>query len=168
MPAAIVFYALAALVIGSALYVALTRHVVRAAFGLFITFLGIAALYGWLGADFLAGTQLMVYAGGILVLLLFAVMLTRHSLELQLPGEPTRWVPAALIGLAVAALLITAALSARWAAVDNPAPAQPTTAEIGQLLLTRYVLPFEIASVVLLAVLVGATVISRRESGDRT
>ena len=167
MPAAVLFYLFAALVLGSALYVALTRHVVRAAFGLFVTFLGIAALYGWLGADFLAGTQLMVYAGGILVLMLFAVMLTRHALELQLPGEPTRWVPAALVGFGVAALLVVATLTARWAAVDNPPPPQPTTAALGQLLLTRYVLPFEIASVVLLAVLVGATVISRRDTGDR-
>lgn len=167
MASAFVFYLFAALVVGSALYVALTRHVVRAAFALLITFLAIAGLYGWLGADFLAGTQLMVYAGGILVLMLFAVMLTRHSLELQLPGEPTRWLPAALIGIGVAALLIVAAFTARWAAVDQLPAAGPTTAELGQLLLTRYVLPFELASVLLLAVLVGATVISRRDTGDR-
>jgi NADH-quinone oxidoreductase subunit J len=87
---ALVFYFLALMILSSALYVALTKHVVRAGFALIAAFLGIAGLFAFLGADFLAGTQLLVYAGGILVLLLFGVMLTQHSFALHLPGQPAR------------------------------------------------------------------------------
>ena len=158
------FYFLALLVVGPAFYVATTRHIVRAAFALILAFFGIAGLFAWLGADFLAGTQMMVYAGGILVLLLFGVMLTQQAVQLQLPGKAARILPAGLISTGVGAVLIVVATTTRWA-IRSPAKSEPTTAGIGQLLLTRFVIPFEVASVLLLAVMVGAAVIARREPG---
>jgi NADH-quinone oxidoreductase subunit J len=166
-PGALVFWLLALLVLGSAAYVALTRNVVRAAFALFGTFFGVAGLYAWLGADFLFGVQLIVYAGGILVLLLFGVMLTRHSTEMLVPGNPVRWAPAAIISLGLAGLLLAVVLGSAWLVATPAVPASPTTHDIGRLLLSRFVLPFEVASLVLLAVMVGAAVIARRAPVDR-
>jgi len=163
----IIFLFLALLVLGPAAYVATTRHVVRAGFALIAAFFGVAGLFAWLGADFLAGTQVLVYAGGILVLLLFGVMLTQNASAVDLPGTATRVFPAALISAAIAVLLIIVAVNSNWA-VRDPRPPQPTTAEIGQLLLTRFVLPFELASVLLLAVMVGAAVIARRDHGRKS
>ena len=160
------FWLLALGVLVPAFYVATTRHIVRAGFVLILAFFAVAGLFAWLGADFLAGVQLMVYAGGILVLLLFGVMLTQHAWALQLPGRATRIVPAALVSAAVAAVLIIVALTTRWAS-QAPGEARPTTATLGQLLLTRFVLPFEFASVVLLAVMVGAAVIARRPGREK-
>lgn len=162
----LVFWLLALGVLLPALYVATTRHIVRAGFALILAFFSVAGLFAWLGADFLAGAQLMVYAGGILVLLLFGLMLTQHAWALQLPGRATRVLPAALVSAAVAAVLIIVALTTRWVG-HRLAEAQPTTPTLGQMLLTRFVLPFEFVSVVLLAVLVGAAVIARRPGRER-
>ena len=159
------FYFLALLILLPALYVATTRDVVRAAFALIVAFFGVAGMFAWLGADFLAGTQMLVYAGGIMVLLLFGVMLTQHAFALQLPGSATRVLPAALVAAGLAAVQIVVAVSTKWATRTTVPDPQPTTAAIGQLLLTRFIIPFEMASVLLLAVMVGAAVIARRDYG---
>ena len=159
-----VFYLLALMVVVPAFYVAITRNVVRAGFALIGAFFGIAGLFAWLGADFLAGTQMLVYAGGILVLLLFGVMLTQQASALQLPGKAARLLPATLVSVGIAAVLVIVALTSRWA-TRIPREPEPTTAAIGQLLLTRFIIPFEVASVLLLAVMVGAAVIARRDYG---
>ncbi len=163
----LIFGLLALMVLAPAFYVATTRHIVRAAFALIAAFFGIAGLFAWLGADFLAGAQVMVYAGGILVLLLFGVMLTQNASSVDLPGTSTRILPAAIVSVGIAFVLIVVALQTPWA-VREPRPQEPTTAEIGQLLLTRFVLPFELASVLLLAVMVGAAVIARRDYGRKS
>ena len=160
----VVFYLLALMVVVPAFYVAITRNVVRAGFALIGAFFGIAGLFAWLGADFLAGTQMLVYAGGILVLLLFGVMLTQQASALQLPGTAARLLPAALVSAGIAAVLVIVALTSRWA-TRPPRDPEPTTAAIGQLLLTRFIIPFEVASVLLLAVMVGAATIARRDYG---
>ncbi len=115
-----------------------------------------------LGADFLAATQLLVYVGGILVLLLFGVMLTHKIYDLDLTSEVTQFLPGLIIAAGVFAILAGGALRTEWALGEGRPPA-PTTREIGELFMSRYLLPFEAASVLLLVALMGAAMIVRRK-----
>ena len=117
------------------------------------------------GADFLAATQLLVYVGGILVLLLFGVMLTHKIYDLDLRSEVTQFLPGLIVTGGIFALLTLPGrgvlLTTQWAAGAGRPPA-PTTAEIGKLFMGQYLLPFEAASVLLLVALMGAAMIVRR------
>jgi len=158
----VVFYLLAAITVGSALGVALSNNVVYSAFALMGTLLGVSATFVLLGADFLGMVQLLVYVGGILVLTLFAVMLTHRISDVNVSNRAVGRLPAAiLVGIAFFWMLHVAG-QAVWVVKEPAAPA-PTTYGIGHAFLTTYVLPFEIASVVLLAALIGAVVVSRKE-----
>jgi len=155
------FVLITLVVVGSALTATFARSVVHSAFALFFTLLGMAGYYFLLGADFLGITQVIIYVGGILVLLLFGVLLTSRSVEqLQLHSR-ARFVGASLIGLALLTLLTAAALAGVWKSV-TPAIPQETAQALGGLLLTRYLLAFEFSSVTLLAALIGAAYIVRK------
>jgi len=157
-----VFYLLAAITVGSALGVAFANSIVYSAFALMGTLLGVAAMFVLLGADFLGVVQLLVYVGGILVLTLFAVMLTHRISDVNVSNRAVGRLPAAvLVGIAFA-WMVHVAGRARWVEKDPGAPA-PTTYGIGNAFLQQYALPFEIASLVLLAALIGAIVVSRKE-----
>jgi NADH-quinone oxidoreductase subunit J len=160
---AAVFWALAALTVGSAVVVVLARSLIYSAFALLFTFLGVAGLYLLLGADFLATTQLLVYVGGILVLLLFGVMLTHKLYDLELRSEVTQFAPSLVIAIVgVFGLLALIAVRTQWATGDGRPPA-PTTREIGRLFMGQFILPFEAASILLLVALMGAAMIVRRK-----
>jgi NADH-quinone oxidoreductase subunit J len=159
--AAVVFYAFATVTVVSAAVVVLARSLIYNAFALLFTFFGVAGLYVLLGADFLAATQLLVYVGGILVLLLFGVMLTHKIYDLELQSEVIQFLPGAIIALGLFLVLSAAALRTDWAIGPGRAPA-PTTEEIGRLFMGRFLLPFEAASVLLLVALMGAAMIVRR------
>jgi NADH-quinone oxidoreductase subunit J len=161
--AQIVFYFFAFMTIASAAVVVFARSLIRSAFALLFTFFGVAALYASLGADFLAATQMVIYVGGILVLLLFGVMLTHKLYDLNLKSETYQFLPALIVVLAVFGLLATVLLQTRWHD-QGPKAAVPTTAAIGGLLLKEYILPFEAASILLLIALIGAAKIVRRRS----
>jgi len=90
---AFVFWVFAIVTVGSAAVVVLSRTLIYSAFALLFTFFGVAGLYVLLGADFLAATQLLIYVGGILVLLLFGVMLTHKIYDLDLRTETTQLAP---------------------------------------------------------------------------
>jgi NADH:ubiquinone oxidoreductase subunit 6 (subunit J) len=186
----VVFYALAAATLISALGVVASRNIVRSAFWLVPCFLAVAGLYVLLGSTFLAAIQVVVYVGAISVLFLFALMLTRPPQEHGAPATNRRVWWAALAAVVLAAVLV---VFIRRDAVERPWPAtlagdvptaelyrvppvtggQPSAAEaaqpaapvtiFGRELMTRYVLPFEITSVLLLAALVAAIVIARRD-----
>jgi len=126
------------------------------------TFLGVAGLYVLLGADFLGAIQVLVYVGGVLVLTLFAVMLTHRIGDVRVSNRAIGRVPALIIAIGVFGLMITAAGQARWVTREVSA-VEPATQGIGNALLTDYVLPFELASVVLLAALIAAVMLSRKE-----
>jgi NADH-quinone oxidoreductase subunit J len=158
---AAVFYLFAAVTLGSAAVVVLARSLIYSAFALLFTFFGVAGLYLLLGADFLAATQLLVYVGGILVLLLFGVMLTHKIYDLDLRSEATQFGPGAIIAAGVFVFLVLGASRTQWATGAGRPPA-PTTAEIGRLFLSDYLLPFEAASILLLVALMGAAMIVRR------
>lgn len=157
---AVVFWALAIVTVGSAAVVVLSRTLIYSAFSLLFTFFGVAGLYVLLGADFLAATQLLIYVGGILVLLLFGVMLTHKIYDLDLKGETTQLAPGAIVAAGLFVILAATAVRTQWTAV--PRLPAPTTAEIGRLFLGEYLLPFEAASVLLLVALMGAALIVRR------
>jgi NADH-quinone oxidoreductase subunit J len=158
----VVFYLLAAVTVLSALGVALSRSIVYSAFALMGSLLGVAAIFVLLGADFLGAVQLLVYVGGILVLTLFAVMLTHRIADVQVSNRAVGRLPAAVVvGLAFG-WMVHVAGQARWVVRENPPPV-PSTYGIGEAFLTTYLLPFEVASVVLLAALIGAVVVSRKE-----
>lgn len=157
---AVVFWALAIVTVGSAAVVVLSRTLIYSAFSLLFTFFGVAGLYVLLGADFLAATQLLIYVGGILVLLLFGVMLTHKIYDLDLKGETTQLAPGAIVATGLFVILAATAVRTQWTAV--PRLPAPTTREIGRLFLGQYLLPFEAASVLLLVALMGAALIVRR------
>lgn len=160
----IVFYVFAAVTVGSAAVVVFSRSLIYSAFGLLFTFFGVAALYVYLGADFLAATQMVIYVGGILILLLFGVMLTHKLSDLRLKSETFQFAPALLLSLAVFTILLGIMLHTTWAAHGGGA-SSPTTARIGELFMKEYILPFEVASVFLLVALIGAAMIVRRRQG---
>ena len=159
----IVFYVFALITLVSGGIVVFSRNIVYAAFALLFTFFGVAALYVLLHADFLAVTLVLIYVGGILVLLLFGVMLTNNVISVEIRTGTVQTIPALIIVAIVAGTL--AGLSyATWKGVGAPAAAGPqtTTGTLGQMLMTSYVIPFEIASVVLLVALIGAAMTARR------
>src|SRR5919197_4844541 len=96
-----IFYFFAVLTVASAAIVVFSRSLIYSAFALLFTFFGVAALYVFLGADFLAATQVVIYVGGILILLLFGVMLTHKLYDLNLRTETFQFIPGVLIALAV-------------------------------------------------------------------
>lgn len=158
----VIFYVIAAITIGSAAFVAFARNIMHSAFALMGTFLGVAGLYVCLGADFLGAVQVLVYVGGILVLTIFAVMLTHRIGDVEVSNRSVGRLPALLVAVAVFGLMASAVGLGAWKVVELE-PAKPTTAAIGEMLLTKYVLPFEIASVVLLSALIAAVMLSRKE-----
>jgi NADH-quinone oxidoreductase subunit J len=157
------FYAFAALTVGSALFAATAKRIVHAAFSLMATFFGVAGIYAILGSDFLAVTQVLVYVGGILVLIVFGVLLTDRVPDEYKVVKPRNWLPAVIASGLVFVALAGAAMSAKWPnLVKGQLPEATTTVEtIGRSLLTDYLIPFEFASILLLVVLVGAARLAR-------
>ena len=159
----IIFYVFAVLILGSAAYVVLSRNIVRAAFALLFTLMSVAAFYALLMADFLAITQLLVYVGGILVLLLFGVMLTNRQISVDIRSGTMQTMPAVILASALAGTLGGIIWSTEWPSVAELADGTATAPVVGEKFLSSYLLPFEIASVVLLVALIGAALIARRE-----
>jgi NADH-quinone oxidoreductase subunit J len=158
----VLFYLLAATSVLGAAGVALSRNILYSALGLLAALLGAGGLYVFLSADFVAVTQLLIYIGGVLVLVLFAVMLTSRITDIEVSNTSFGLFGGFLLFVAVAPVLLAVALLTPWAATAPDALA-PTTAAIGHGFLTKWLLPFEVASIVLLATLVGAVVIARKE-----
>ena len=157
----LVFWVFAILTVGSAAVVVSARSLIYSAFALLFTFFGVAGLYVLLGADFLAAAQLLVYVGGILVLLLFGVMLTHRIYDLDLRTEKTQLGPGLIVAAGIFIIFTNAAVITEWPTVTREP--SPTTQEIGRLFLGEYLLAFEAASVLLLVALIGAAMIVRRK-----
>jgi NAD(P)H-quinone oxidoreductase subunit 6 len=157
-----VFYLIAIITVGSAAVVAFSRNIIYSAFSLLGTFAGVAGLYVFLGADFVAAVQVLIYVGGILVLILFAVMLTHRITDVEITNRAAGRLPGLMVVGVFLALLIQTVRETPWVRVKEVVH-QPTTARIGDLFLENYLLPFELASLVLLAAMIGAVVLSRKE-----
>jgi len=156
----IIFYCFSAVTIGSAAVVVFDKNIVRAAFALFFTLMGVAGLFAMLGADFLAGLQILLYAGGILVLILFGIMLTQRLVDVDIKSGRIQLLPSIIAGLILLFFMTIMIVKYKWNIATNVVYTY-TTKSIGALLLTDYILPFEIASVALLAALIGAVMLAR-------
>ena len=158
----LIFYLFAAITVVSGLIVVNAKNIVHAAFAMLLTFFGVAGIYVLLGADFLAVVQIMVYVGGILILLLFGVMLTNKITNVEIRSGSIQVIPA-IIGLAVfAAILFSIMTSTKWRSEQFDIPFT-TTYQIGEVLLSEYVLIFELFGILLLIALIGAASIARRD-----
>jgi len=169
MGEAIAFYFIAACILGFAVLVISTKDTVHSVLFLVLDFLFVAALYVLLGAQFLAVIQILVYAGGIVVLYLFVVMLVNLKRPPEAHSDPRRLTKLAF-GMSAAVLLELGAIavySSRLPATPiAPGPAMPVTGnteQVGWLLYTSYLIPFEIASMLLLVAMIGAIVLAKRE-----
>jgi NADH:ubiquinone oxidoreductase subunit 6 (subunit J) len=159
---AIAFYVTAITMVVGAVGMVLNRDMIRSAMLLVMVLSGVAVMYVLLSADFLAVAQLLVYVGAIMILMLFAIMLTPNQLDLPGGSPQAQRISAALISLALGALSVWVVVNQGWLLRKTPLN-QETATTIGTLLLTTYVLPFWIASVLLTVGLVGAIVIAREE-----
>jgi NADH-quinone oxidoreductase subunit J len=160
----LLFILFGALTLGSALLVVTRRNVFHAALFLILSFFGVAGLYVLLEAPFLAAVQLFIYVGAISVLIIFAIMLTRDLMERDAPGVISQWWAAALVMVALCGVLVWMALTRDWGAPAGPVPGN-IIALLGQTLVDPQgmVLPFEVASVLLVAALIGAITIAREQ-----
>ena len=161
----IIFYFFAFVTIVSAAIVVFSRNIVHSAFSLMFTFFGVAALYVMLNADFIAVTQVLVYVGGILVLLLFGVMLTTKVISVEMKTGTLQTLPASIHVAVLAGTLCGIFWITDWVTpvARNAELPATTSSGIGRALMTTYLLPFEVASVVLLVAMLGAAMIARRE-----
>ena len=183
---ALLFYAVAILTGLCAIGVVVTQNIVRAAAWLLFTLGGVAGIFFFLGADFVGATQLIVYVGGTLVLVVFGVMLTAQGPFISLRTSAGEWAMSIIVGLLLFGVLVVTTTTARWPdanprdndpqkVTDLVNPATSTNSvRIGRSLLgepigpggsrkdgTAYLLPFEIVSVHLLVVLIGAAYLAR-------
>ncbi|MFQ5947367.1 MAG: NADH-quinone oxidoreductase subunit J [Acidimicrobiia bacterium] len=159
----VVFLLIGLTMTGAAFLVVTTRNVVHAALMLVLTLAGSAALFLMLGAEFVAWSVVLIYIGAVIVLFLFGVMITRAPIgrEVELDHE-RRW-PAALVAAAVFVVVAGSTISA----FEDLEVAEGVvrTADLGDVLFSRFVLPFEAVSFVLLAALIGGIVLARRDPG---
>tara|TARA_B100001167_G_scaffold134564_1_gene84914 strand:+ start:307 stop:795 length:489 start_codon:yes stop_codon:yes gene_type:complete len=155
-----VFWCIAALTVISAVFVVLNNQLLYAAVGLLFTLFGVAGLYVFLWADFIAGVQLLVYIGGILVLIIFGIMLTNQISSVRLSQTNVQQGVGAVVVTWLFIFLSMVITKTPWLIQPAIEP-DSTTAGVGVLLLTRYLLPFEVISVLLLGALIGAAVLSR-------
>jgi NADH:ubiquinone oxidoreductase subunit 6 (subunit J) len=160
----IAFIMMAGITLGAAAMVVVVRNIFHALLFLTLSFLGVAGIYFLLAADFLAVVQVLVYVGAIIILMMFALMLTHRVMSGKLRQAAGQWLVAVPVTGGVLAIL-------GWFFVLHPwhymlSPQTPTTGIIGEKLLTTYVLPFELASIVLLVAMIGAIVLAKEDKAD--
>ncbi|HDR04555.1 MAG TPA: NADH-quinone oxidoreductase subunit J [Candidatus Marinimicrobia bacterium] len=158
----LLFVFFAVITVVSAGIVSFSRNLIYSVFSLMATFIGVAALYVFLAADFIALAQIMVYVGGILVLLIFGVMLTQKISTVTITHLSVNRVWIVFLGLLLLGGLGYTIFNTSWFTGEMRA-AEPTVKAIGNLLMGKYLLAFEVASVLLLGALIGAATIARKE-----
>jgi NADH:ubiquinone oxidoreductase subunit 6 (subunit J) len=162
MGLAIAFWILAVIGILSALGVVLLRNVFRASLSLVLCFLAVAGLYVTLSADFLAAVQVLIYVGAISVLIILAIMMTR---EVQRGSPANKLIfPAFIVSILFLMVLVFTLTNTPWQIADTP-PVEPTTAALAIKLFSEggFILPVEIAAVLLLSAILGAIVLAREK-----
>lgn len=157
------FWMIWALIVVSAALVAFGNNLIHSVFALMGTFLGVAGIYIFLNADFLAVTQIVVYVGGILVLLVFGIMLTNQINTAHISQSSVQRGLGLLVVLGILTIILSAVLPHDWVAGEMPLAFTETAHGIGVLLFTDYLVLFEIASVLLLGALIGAATMARKE-----
>ncbi|NLK50864.1 MAG: NADH-quinone oxidoreductase subunit J [Syntrophomonadaceae bacterium] len=157
---AIVFWIIAAVILGSAISVVTAHNLVHAAFFMVLTFFGVSGLYVLLEADFLAVVQILIYVGAVAVLIVFGVMLTQRKEMAQTNAfSRHKWVAAFLVIL-LQILFGYAVTHTPWLVVDEAAP-DTTVGLLGEMMLTELVIPFEAVGILLLVAVVGAIILTK-------
>lgn len=159
----LLFYLFSTVMVAAAAVMVFSKNIVHSAFALMFTLIGVASLYVLLYADFLAATQLLVYVGGILILILFGVMLTSQGQSFSFKTISVNIVPASLLSSAVLILLIYAFIQTDWIVTENNIRDE-TVREMGMMLMGDYILPFIVVGVLLLIAIIGAILMSTRLS----
>jgi NADH-quinone oxidoreductase subunit J len=167
----IIFLVLSAFILGAALAVVTVKNIIHSALWLIASFFGVGALYLLMEAEFVAVVQVLVYVGAISILILFAIMLTRHVTGEGVRQLYKRWWVALLVSAGLFGLLIVPTVyNFNWEGAGAQAE-QPTgistAVQLGQAFMREYLLPFELASVLLLVALIGAIVIAFEERSRR-
>ncbi|NGP77857.1 NADH-quinone oxidoreductase subunit J [Balneolaceae bacterium YR4-1] len=157
----LVFYFFSLVTIVSAGIMVFSKNIVHSAFALMFSLLGVAVLYVLLYADFIAATQLLVYVGGILILILFGMMLTSQGLTEKFEAVTVNLLPASLLAAITSVLLIYSYTTTTWPTVI-PEERSSTVYDLGILLMNDYVLPFIVVGVLLLIAIIGAILMSTR------
>jgi len=164
----LIFGLISLVTLGAAIMVVTNKNILHSAFYLVLAFVGVASIYVLLEAPFIAVVQVLVYIGAIAILIVFAIMLTRRIMSKDLEQKNAQWVLAALGSIALFGVLGWVVYSVNWPISSAVIP-EDTITILGEELLTTYVVPFEIASVLLLAALVGAILIGReRDQAQRS
>ncbi len=162
--ATLLFWIIAIILVGAALLVVGLRNIVHSALALVVVFAMAAGIYLLLNAEFIAIVQILIYAGAVTILILFALMLTRvQDMPAALDGPQKPF--AFLAALGVLSILITAAVGTTWPGQTEKINAIPLR-DFGDALFRTWALPFEIASLVLMVALIGAIVLARGEEGE--
>jgi NADH-quinone oxidoreductase subunit J len=156
---AVAFWVLAIVTLGSAMMVAVVRDLVHAVLFLILSFIGVAGLYLTLSADFVAVVQVLIYAGAVSVLMLFAILLTPRSARDN--GPVSFAAPLSVLAGLVGAVIVFVVLKTEWPTNYEDDRFATTAEEIGAALLDPFVLPFEVASVLLVVAMVGAIMLVR-------
>ena len=158
-----VFLAIALATLAGAFLVVTAKNVVRAVLALVVTFAGTAALFLMLGAEFVGWTVVLVYIGAVIILFLIGIMITRAPLgmETELSHSNQTKIGAALVSGALFALITVTTIAGFGETKITPNPTR--TGEIGQSMFERFVIPFEVVSIVLLAALIGGIVLARQD-----
>ena len=156
------FIVLAVFTLGGGLAVVATRNIVQAALALLVSLVAVAGIYLVLYAEFLALVQVLIYGGAIVIVLIFAIMLTRNA-EYPRTSDNKQWPLAALAALGLLGVLVPAFLIN---AVRGTEPKNASFYGIGESLFTTWAVPFEVASLVLLVALIGAIIIARSGPGE--
>ncbi len=159
----IAFWVIVGITVGSSFMVVQSKSLLYSAYALLFTFIGVTGLYIFLWADFLAVVQVVVYVGGILVLIIFGIMLTNKITSVNISHTSMQKSMGAVVVIAFIGLLGYMILSTPWLVLSNAEPSD-TTSAIGRLLLMDYLLPFEAVSLLLLGALIGATTLSRKDT----
>lgn len=159
----VVFAIFTFMTLGGALGVVSSRNLFHSALFLVLSLAGVVGYYVLLDAGFLAAVQLLVYIGAIAILIMFAIMLSRELMAKHQSQDNSQWWIAALASLLLFVVLAVMLLQVDWPVADGQALASPSVSisQLGQGLLGPYVIPFEVASVLLLVALVGAVILAR-------
>ena len=158
----LLFAGICLLTIITAVWVVLSPNPIHSAVSLLFTLFGVAGLYVYLYADFIAATQIIIYVGGILVLIIFGVMLTNNIDDPKLSNKSQNQFLGGIFSFALLIILTNNVFNTNWYSEDLIIR-DSTVNDIGYMLLSTYLLPFEIVSILLLAALIGAAMLSRKK-----
>jgi NADH:ubiquinone oxidoreductase subunit 6 (subunit J) len=159
----LIFLGLVVLISIASVWVVVSPNLVHSATSLLVTLFGISGLYVFLFADFLAATQVVIYVGGILVLIIFGVMLTNNIDKPVIASDSSNKIIGVLISGFIFSMLSIIIIQTDWPILENTNQGPSTVELIGRLILGKYLLPFELISILLLSALIGSALLARKK-----